>query len=48
MKKFVHVFALVAIMSLGLTACNTMEGIGEDTQAAGQGLENAARDNKSY
>jgi len=29
---------------LALSACNTMSGIGEDTQAAGRALENTAED----
>lgn len=40
--------ALLAILALPLAACNTMEGLGEDAQAAGRGLENAAQDNKGY
>ncbi|MGN6506278.1 MAG: entericidin A/B family lipoprotein [Tepidisphaeraceae bacterium] len=27
-------------------ACNTMEGVGKDTKAAGQGIENTADNNK--
>ncbi len=40
--------ALLAILTLNVAACNTMEGLGEDAQAAGRGLENAAQDNKGY
>ncbi len=36
------VAATSAVLALG--ACNTMEGIGEDTQAAGAGLEREAKD----
>jgi predicted small secreted protein len=46
--KTLSLFALLIAVSLPLAACNTMEGLGEDTQAAGHGLENAARDNKGY
>ena len=31
-----------------LAGCNTMAGIGEDTQAAGKKLENSAEKNKRY
>ena len=31
-----------------LTGCNTMAGLGEDTQAAGRKLETSAEKNKSY
>lgn len=50
MKKtgtLILVLAL-AIMTLPLAACNTMAGLGQDARAAGQSLENAARDNKGY
>ena len=31
-----------------LAGCNTMAGIGEDTQAAGKKIENSADKNKRY
>ena len=31
-----------------LAGCNTIAGIGEDTQAAGKKLENTAERNKNY
>ena len=31
-----------------LTGCNTMAGLGEDTQAAGRKLETSAEKNKPY
>ena len=31
-----------------LAGCNTMAGLGEDTQAAGKKLENSAERNKPY
>ncbi len=40
--------SLILALAAPLAACNTMEGIGEDTQAAGRGLENAAEGNKAY
>lgn len=46
--KTLSLLALLAVVALPLAACNTMEGLGEDTQAAGQGLEKAAKDNKGY
>jgi entericidin B len=33
---------LLGLSVLSLTACNTVAGVGQDTQAAGRGLENAA------
>lgn len=31
-----------------LAGCNTMAGVGEDTQAAGKKIENSAERNKRY
>jgi entericidin B len=44
MKKL---FAALIALSF-LAGCNTMAGIGEDTQAAGKKLENSAERNKNY
>lgn len=33
---------------LTLAGCNTMEGIGKDMGAAGDAIENSAKDNKDY
>lgn len=32
------------MMVLGVTACNTMEGLGEDTEAAGEAIQEKAGD----
>lgn len=44
MKKFIA----VVLGALFLAGCNTMAGLGEDTQAAGKKLENTAERNKNY
>ena len=44
MKKLIA----VVLGALFLAGCNTMAGLGEDTQAAGKKLENAAERNKNY
>lgn len=44
MKKHVIV-ALAAFLTL-LSACNTMEGLGQDIQKGGQKLEDKADENK--
>jgi predicted small secreted protein len=44
MKKLVA--ALIGMFILA--GCNTMAGIGEDTQAAGRSLEKSAEKNKNY
>ncbi|EKV32536.1 hypothetical protein C882_2615 [Caenispirillum salinarum AK4] len=43
MKAFLLTL-LLAGGTIILAGCNTMEGIGEDTQAAGQALEDTAED----
>ena len=44
MKKLI----VLLISAYVLAGCNTMAGIGEDTQAAGKKLENSAERNKNY
>ena len=42
MNKLVWIaFSLAAV--LGLSACNTMRGIGQDVQKAGSAIEDAAK-----
>ncbi|MGB3210200.1 MAG: entericidin A/B family lipoprotein [Desulforhopalus sp.] len=37
------------LLSVGtLTSCNTMSGIGQDVEAAGDAIEDTAEDKKSY
>ncbi len=38
--------AFAFLLAVAATACNTIEGVGQDAQAAGQAVENAADDNK--
>jgi entericidin B len=44
-SRFLVLAALAS--ALAVSACNTMEGVGQDTQAAGKALENKAQDAKS-
>jgi entericidin B len=39
---------MIVVLSLcvGLAACNTMEGFGQDVQKGGSAIENAAEGNK--
>jgi predicted small secreted protein len=46
MKKAIA--ALIGVSMLILAGCNTMAGVGQDTQAAGKSLENSADRNKHY
>lgn len=44
MKTLKTLFTLALLLGsvAGLTACNTTEGIGQDIEAAGEGIEDAA------
>jgi entericidin B len=45
-----HVMTLLTILGLSMlvSACNTMAGIGEDVEAGGDKLERSAEKNKRY
>jgi predicted small secreted protein len=36
------ILPLIAVFVLCLTACNTVQGVGEDVEAAGEGLQDVA------
>ena len=40
--KLAPIFALIAM--LGVTACNAVQGVGEDLEAAGDGIDDAAEE----
>jgi predicted small secreted protein len=44
MNKMLTLLAL--LLAIGTTACNTVEGAGEDIEAAGEAIEDAAEDAK--
>jgi entericidin B len=44
-KKFL--FCLIALVSVSLTACNTVEGAGKDVSATGDAIHDTARDVKN-
>lgn len=41
-------FILSILMTIGLAACNTMEGVGEDMGAAGDAIDKEAEESKNY
>jgi predicted small secreted protein len=44
MHRFIPLLALCALCALlGLSACNTVKGVGQDIQKAGEKIEDAAR-----
>jgi len=36
-------FLLIAVAALGLAACNTVEGVGQDIQAGGKAIEKSVQ-----
>jgi predicted small secreted protein len=47
-KKIMQCAGLIAVLLLPLSACNTMEGLGRDTKAAGEAITGSAKENKGY
>lgn len=45
MKKLVSVTMLL-VWAIAMSGCNTMAGVGEDIQSAGEKLESAAKKNR--
>lgn len=45
-SKALRAKILIGFTLLALSACNTMEGAGEDIQSGGKALENSANRNK--
>jgi predicted small secreted protein len=47
-KKFILLLAALAVGSLSLSACNTMQGAGRDVEKAGQKVSEEAQEHKRY
>lgn len=48
MKKHFVIWIAAFCALMGVTACNTMEGFGEDIEAGGDAIEDSASKNKGY
>lgn len=46
MKKLIAIFSIIAF-SAGLSACNTMKGMGRDIERGGEKLQNSASGSSS-
>jgi len=46
MKKIVLGLLFLLFSSYGLAGCNTISGVGQDIESAGEGIHNAAEDSK--
>lgn len=42
MRNVIIPFALLCLLAVGATGCNTVEGVGKDLKAAGSKIEGAA------
>jgi len=42
MRRWLGLVAIVAVCVAGLAGCNTVEGMGEDIEATGQWIQEAA------
>lgn len=47
-SKFVALIAALFFSVFALSACNTVEGVGQDIEAGGDAIEDAAERNKNY
>lgn len=43
-RNFAPIALLLSIVGLSLAGCNTVEGLGEDTEAAGDAVEDTSND----
>ena len=48
MFKIPALFFILFLNMVILSGCNTMSGVGEDMQSAGDAIEDSAEKNKSY
>lgn len=48
MKRYILVFLTATATLLGIAACNTMKGMGQDIEAGGDAIEDSASEHKNY
>lgn len=48
MNLVTRTFLLSITLLFAVAGCNTMEGAGQDIEAAGEGIERESRENRSY
>ena len=48
MKTQILIWIMAFSTLIGITACNTFEGMGEDIEAGGEAIEETASENKKY
>ena len=46
--KNLQLLSLIALLTISLAACNTIEGAGQDIEAGGDAIEGSARETKGY
>ena len=47
-SRFITLIAASLLSLFALSACNTVEGVGQDIEAGGDAIEDAAERNKNY
>ena len=47
-KKMLVLAVFASAISFSVSACNTMEGLGEDTRVLGDAISGTARDTRGY
>ena len=45
-RPIVALISVLVLAGLSVTACNTVEGLGKDTEAAGEAIQDSAEDVK--
>ena len=48
MKRQFIIWTTALLTLLGVSACNTMEGMGKDIEAGGDAIEDSAEENRNY
>lgn len=46
--KLILILSFLVVSVVGMSACNTMEGLGEDTRALGDAITRSSRDTRGY
>ncbi len=47
-KKFILIVSFILSSVVMVSACNTVEGLGQDTRALGDAITGASRDSRGY
>ena len=48
LHKMMLILSFLVLSVVGISACNTMEGLGQDTRALGDAITRSSRDTRGY